>query len=527
MRPDTLLVQVEGVPVTNPSLDDLATDSFQGRPLPEPALLVGYAQLIGEYGLRVPLPSRLAAISTRYRKSKTDEWLLLGSRTEIPKSLGDQLTLALKWEGVNLGVFKALFAVVDQQELVDFISEQPKSAYGRRIWFLYEWLTAERLPIDDLGKATAVPVLDPQLQFALDGGELSTRNRVINNLPGTPAFCPLVRKTSGLASADWQSLSEEASSVLGRTPPDVLRRAGAFLLLADSRASFQIEGEQPSLGRLERWGYAIRDAGRTKLSVDELVRLQQQVVDDRFDQTGLRDEDGFVGTHDRRTHEPLPDHISARPDDLAELVEGVLDYVDRGIEGGADPIILAAATAFGLVYIHPFVDGNGRLHRWLIHHVLASAGLVSKDVVFPVSAVILDRIDDYKSVLESYSREVLPFIEWEPTETYNVRVSSDTADFYRYFDATRHAEFLQSCVEETIRKNLPAEVLYLEAYDEFQARVQLIVDLPQRLADLLKKFLAQDGGRLSARARSKEFSALTDDEVGRIETVYDDTLGQL
>lgn len=34
---------------------------------------------------------------------------------------------------------------------------------------------------------------------------------------------------------------------------------------------------------------------------------------------GLRDEPGFIGEHDRKTHEPLPDHISARHQDLPSL----------------------------------------------------------------------------------------------------------------------------------------------------------------------------------------------------------------
>jgi hypothetical protein len=36
-----------------------------------------------------------------------------------------------------------------------------------------------------------------------------------------------------------------------------------------------------------------------------------------------------------------------------------------------DPVVAAAILAFGFVYIHPFEDGNGRIHRYLIHHVLA------------------------------------------------------------------------------------------------------------------------------------------------------------
>ncbi len=29
-------------------------------------------------------------------------------------------------------------------------------------------------------------------------------------------------------------------------------------------------------------------------------------------------------------------------------------------------------VGFGFVFLHPFEDGNGRLHRYLIHHVLSA-----------------------------------------------------------------------------------------------------------------------------------------------------------
>jgi hypothetical protein len=46
--------------------------------------------------------------------------------------------------------------------------------------------------------------------------------------------------------------------------------------------------------------------------------------------------------------------------------------------------------------------------------------------------------------------------------------------------------------------------------------------MPANLADLLFRFLHQNSGRLSQRARGKEFSALTDDEVRRVEDIYRD-----
>lgn len=187
-----------------------------------------------------------------------------------------------------------------------------------------------------------------------------------------------------------------------------------------------------------------------------------------------------------------------------------------------DPVVAAAAVAFGFVYVHPFEDGNGRIHRWLIHHVLTAAGYSPPSVVFPVSAVILREIDVYKRVLESYSRPLLPFIEWQPTEENNVEVLNETADYYRFFDATAHAEFLYRCVETTVVHDLPEEIAYLESFDRFSQRVQHIVDIPGRKVGLLHRFLGQGEGRLSNRARTSEFGALRDDEVERIERLYAD-----
>jgi Fic family protein len=74
---------------------------------------------------------------------------------------------------------------------------------------------------------------------------------------------------------------------------------------------------------------------------------------------------GFIGVHDRVTREPVPDHISARHQDLRDLVTGICEFDDRATPRGLDPVIAAASIGFRFVYAHPFEDGNGRLHRWL------------------------------------------------------------------------------------------------------------------------------------------------------------------
>lgn len=258
----------------------------------------------------------------------------------------------------------------------------------------------------------------------------------------------------------------------------------------------------------------------------ELERLQRIVIGDaRFVQLGLRTGGGFVGTHDRDTKEPLPEHICAKAEDLENLVDGIAHYDSLVLDLGLDPVVAAAAIAFGFVYVHPFVDGNGRLHRWLIHHVLAQAGFNPPGLVFPVSAAILRQIDKYRRVLQSYSRPLLSFIEWTPTPEGNVQVLNDTADYYRYFDATAHAEFLYECVEQTVEHDLPDEVAHLQAYDRFARAVENIVDMPNQQIELLWHFLRQGKGVLSKRARTNEFAALTEVEVNKIQELYADSMG--
>jgi len=53
-------------------------------------------------------------------------------------------------------------------------------------------------------------------------------------------------------------------------------------------------------------------------------------------------------------------------------------------------------------------------------------------------------------------------------------------------------------------------------------RVEQVVDMPERTFDLLFRFLRQGAGTLSKRAREREFAALTEVEVRRIEALYRD-----
>lgn len=94
-------------------------------------------------------------------------------------------------------------------------------------------------------------------------------------------------------------------------------------------------------------------------------------------------------------------------------------------------------------------------------------------------------------------------------------------DNWRVFTPAQ-TEFLYSCVEETISKTLPAEVDYLQKYDWMKSFVSQYIDMADHTADLLIRFFNQNDGKLSRRAQSREFSALTGEEIRVLESKYEE-----
>ncbi len=494
---------------------------FHGRSTPEKGILVGYGAIINSLKLAVPLPTQLALISEKRRQYQTAEWLVFTPRHQPGDTLYDHLVFALKYEGVNLLFFKKLFNQLEISTIENWVKSEPLSQYIRKIWFLYEWLLQIKLNLPDLKEGNYVPLIDEDLQYTSGLNINSSRYRIRNNLPGTINFCPLIRKTARLESYIKEDLSQKTNTSIKGVHRDILLRTSAFLLLKDSRASFTIEGETPTQNRAIRWGKAIGQAGSSPLSKEELLRLQQIVIENsRFVALGFRTEGGFVGEHDRNTGEPIPEHISAKWQDVEILINGLLETASLLEKSGFHPVLTAAQIAFGFVFIHPFVDGNGRIHRYLIHHLLSKMNFTPQGIIFPVSAAILDRINDYRKVLESYSHPLIEFIEWKKTRNNNIEVLNETADYYRYFDATTQAEFLFECVDYTIDKIIPEEVKYLQKYDAMKAWLDDVFQMPDKTVAMLIRFLEQNNGVLSKRAKEKEFNMLTDSEIKDIEEQY-------
>src|SRR5674476_1016519 len=86
-------------------------------------------------------------------------------------------------------------------------------------------------------------------------------------------------------------------------------------------------------------------------------------------------------------------YICPPPIILGTLMNGLKETAEKTT--GIYPEIRAAIIAFRFVFIHPFEDGNGRLHRFLIHDILVHDGIVPQGLIIPVSAHMLNNINPH------------------------------------------------------------------------------------------------------------------------------------
>lgn len=490
------------------------------------AVPVGQAALIARMGLRVPAPAVTSVVGPGTRRTVSED----GHTTErytaayMPDDdLAGHLKFALKYEPVDLGVWARVFAACDRRELEAWVRREPTGAYARRAWFLFEWLTGVPLDLPDAGGLGYVDALDPSLHIVARGLP-SKRHKVTNNLLGSSTFCPTVRRTARLEAFMSEAIDAEARILVAGCDPEVLARAVNYLYTKETKSSFQIENETATRQRAERFVAALRSTHSfAPTDAKSLIELQNVIVDPRYAATGFRDFQNFVG-ETAGGYREVVHFICPRPDDVESLFSGWAEMTER-LRGATNPVVTAALVSFGFVFIHPFEDGNGRIHRYLIHHMLATEGFSPPDVLFPVSAAIVRDRRGYDAALETFSKAIQPHIDWDWTPTKEIEVTNDTAALYRYFDATRLAEFLYAKVVETVRKDLKEELAFVAEYDAALMAVRDVVDMPDRRAGLFVRLVMQNGGILSNGKRG-QFPELSDQEIAALQVAVREVMAE-
>ena len=432
-------------------------------------------------------------------------------------ALGDHLEFALKYDGTNLAILASLFQVVTPEEFLVYVQSKPTGKYARRLWFLYEFLTGTRLAMDDVERGNYIDLLDPDQYYTVASGRQVRRQRINDNLLGEGRFCPTIRRTDALRGFETTDLPKRCREVVSRYSPELLKRAMSYLYTKETKSSFEIEHIKPNSTRTERFIALLQTAESEDFcEKPRLIELQNRIVDPRFCASDYRTNQNYVGEtvawQKERIHYACP-----KPEDLAGLMEGMVAAHKQMETGGVSAVVHAAAVAYGFVFLHPFEDGNGRIHRFLIHNILARRGFTPEGIMFPVSASMLKDIAEYDASLEAFSRPLMALVEYSLDEEGRMTVENDTARWYRYIDMTPQAESLFRFIERTIDTELVEELAFLANYDRTKKAIQEIVDMPDQQIDLFIRVCLQNNSRLSARKRASSFDFLSDDEVARME----------
>ena len=245
-------------------------------------------------------------------------------------------------------------------------------------------------------------------------------------------------------------------------------------------------------------------------------RAQNRIVDLRFAAQDYRTTQNYVGESIGLGRERVH-FICPKPDDLPDMMAGLIAAHHRMGQDSIHPVIHAAAIAYGFVFLHPFEDGNGRIHRFLIHNILSRRDYTPEGLMFPVSAAMLRHPPIYDASLEAFSRPLIPLVEYSLDEMGRMMVHNDTAIWYRFIDMTSQAEALFGFIDQTIKTELAEELTFLVNYDRTKAAIQATIDLPDRQIDLFIRLCLENHGRLSANKRSSHFAFLTSEEIAKME----------
>ena len=180
---------------------------------------------------------------------------------------------------------------------------------------------------------------------------------------------------------------------------------GARRLLR-AEAAQELLGEEPSdvtaievLGNIKAMSSAIQSVSPgDSITVNQLLDFHRTLLaDTRLARHGgvIRNEQNWIGGSD---YNPCSAVFVPPP---PELVPGLLDDLCRFCNEDSLPAVAQAAMAHAqFETIHPFVDGNGRTGRALIHLVLRRRGLATR-ILPPVSLVLATWASDYIAGLEA------------------------------------------------------------------------------------------------------------------------------
>jgi Fic/DOC family len=421
---------------------------------------------------------------------------------------------ALKHEGTNLQILAEAMPKIDPASLLAELRQSPTGGYIRTACYLWEEFTGQRL--------ADLPEIGGPLVDLFDTGAYITgpprrdgRWRVTFNGLGSISYCATVRRTAFLQEAirsDILGRTREFVATLGK---GILDRTLAWAYLHETEDSFAIEREIPSEDKARAFIAILHQAHEGRpLSENYLVELQNSVLTNPFDRAAsYRGEQNWLRGPARGaagvTYVPPP------PDMAQALMAELTAFANRA-PAEIDPVVAASVASFGFVFIHPFMDGNGRLSRFLFHHALCRSGKLEKGLILPVSVAMKRNEEDYLAVLQEYSKQARErwLVRWIDEGNYDMRFEGDPT-IYRYWEATHCVEFGYRMAQQALEFDLRHETEFLARYDRILKAVNERFDVRGSDLATLVVCCLDNGGKVSKNWR-RQFTGRVPEAVFRL-----------
>jgi len=489
--------------------------------------MIGYEFLLSRIPLRMPPLTQPARVRSVTRIEEMPE-LLAVPRHVAPAddaSILEHVLFALKHEPMRLAILHEAMKLVPAEELTSALTAQRMGGYLRKAAFIWEKANRRELPLPwDTSGGNYLDLFDQASYYTGPLWERSQKLRINFNGIGPYEFCPVVRRSPELERRGLDVLGRLHAWAANPANAGFVDRVMNWAYLSETRDSYAIENETPAPDKERAFLQTMEQLrDQRPLSEDYLVDLQNLVITTAIKQEyTFRNEQNWL---QRGGHGALAvRYVPPPPAKVAELMDGLMRMANAR-EGNVPPLVKAALVSFGFVFVHPFMDGNGRLSRLLAHHSLSFHGALptvnGSPAILPLSVAMKRNEAGYLAALESFSRPARQL--WDVTYIADNEFILDfrsAPEVYAHWNGEAAAEFVTRCAEQALEQSLVDETAFLQAYDRAYERIDREFDLPNRTINLLIQWIRQNNFRMPERRRNAtELLPLKPHQIERIEAI--------
>lgn len=493
--------------------------------------MIGYEFLLSKIGIRMmplPQPARIKPVT---RVESMPEMLAI-PRNVAPDddSILSHVLFALRYETIQIPILEQALCLVPADELLAGLARQPQGGYLRRAAYLWEKANGQPLPLpQETTGGNYLEIFDPNEYYTGRIWERSQKYRVVFNGIGPYEFCPVVKRDAGMEKAGVEILGRLNEWAIDPKNAELLDRVMSWAYLSETRDSYAIENEVPSPDKEQAFLQAmahLRD--KTPLSEEYLVQLQNTVISNPIKaEVQFRAAQNWLQRGGRGA--AAVRYVPPAPDSMMTLMDGFMRMANA--QDDVPPLVKAALVSFGFVFIHPFMDGNGRLSRLLAHHTLNFKGALpdvkGSPAILPLSVAMKRNEKEYLSALESFSLPARAL--WDVT---HISDSDFVFDFkssplvYAHWSGQKAAEFVTACAGEALEQSLIEEAVYLQGYDQAFEKIDKSYDLPNKTINLLIQWIHQNSCRMPERRKNApELILLKPGQLDEIEAIVAEAFG--